>query len=288
MQKMKIIQYNNHSVQHFDYEELGIQGVGVNRTPIINMDKFIDHSYDDELNAECYSGLALCEGNYKMGMFWGDLPPEEEQRLNGKSWTTILANIEEHDPTGIHRQAIDNILQQNGGKKAIYRYIYFAMGGVIPWFFGLYLKENHFATKTKNGKYNEEVVKYFPKLLDYLESLPFKDIGRVLFFTTYPSAGVATHRDANMAPHKDHNINLFFSSGRRPSFIWDEKIKQKHYLEDSARSYFFNNRDHHGVDPEPRFRYTLRVDGTFTDELCDQLGLIDGYTWHPDYIGKIS
>lgn len=287
MQKMKLIQYKDTSVQHFDYEELGVQGVGKNNLPIVNMDKYIDHSYDNELNVECYAGLALCEDSYKMGMFWGDLPPEEETRLNGKSWTTILNHIDEYDPTGIHRKTIDEILSKQGGKKALYRYIYFAMGGVIPWFFGLYLKENHFATKTHNGKYNE-VSKNFPKLLDYLETLPFTNIGRVLFFTTYPGAGVAIHRDANMAPHKDHNINLFFSSGRRPSFIWDEKIKQKHYLEETATSYFFNNRDHHGVDPEPNFRYTLRVDGTFTDEMCEQLGLVNGYTWHPDYIGTTS
>lgn len=287
MQRMRFINYNNYSVQHFDYEELGIQGVGKNRLPIINMDRYIPHVNDEELNAECYAGLALCEQHYKMGMFWGDLPPEEEVRLNGKSWTSILDKIDEYDPTGIHQKTIDNILKQKGGKKAIYRYIYYAMGGVIPWFFGLYLMENHFATKTQRGEFTE-AAKYFPKLIEYLDTLPFKQIGRVLFFTTYPGAGVAVHRDANMAPHKDHNINLFFSSGRRPSFIWDEKTKQKVYLEESATSYFFNNRDHHGVDPEPIFRYTLRVDGTFTDELCNNLGLVDGYTWHPNYIGKTS
>lgn len=284
---MKIITHNSLNVQHFDYEELGCQGVGKNRTPIVNMDKYIDHSQDQELDKECLIGLAMAEQHYKMGQFWGDLPPEEEQRLKGKSWTSILNEIEMHDPTGEHRKAIDTIIAMGGDKKPVYRYIYFAMQGVIPWFFGLYLKDNNFATKTRGGDYTE-AAKYFPKLLQYLETLPFKEIGRILFFTTYPGAGVATHRDANMAKHKDHNINLFFSSGRRPSFIWDEKTKEKHYLEESATSYFFNNRDHHGVDPEPNFRYTLRVDGTFTDELCEELGLVDGYTWHPDYIGKTS
>jgi hypothetical protein len=86
-----------------------------------------------------------------------------------------------------------------------------------------------------------------------------------------------------MAEHSDHNINLFFASGSRPSFIWDEKAKKKIYLDSDARSYFFNNRDYHGVDPEPVFRYTLRVDGTFTDELCEQLGLEDGRTWKWSY-----
>ena len=62
-----------------------------------------------------------------------------------------------------------------------------------------------------------------------------------------------------------------------------EKKKEKIYLQDGAKSYFFNNRDYHGVDPEPVYRYTLRVDGTFTDELCKELGLENGYTWKWSY-----
>ena len=91
------------------------------------------------------------------------------------------------------------------------------------------------------------------------------------------------HRDGVVAEHKDHNINLFFTPGWRPSFVYDEITKEKVYLEQGARSYFFNNRDYHGVDPEPNFRYTLRIDGTFTDELQEELGLVDGYTWNWNY-----
>ena len=76
---------------------------------------------------------------------------------------------------------------------------------------------------------------------------------------------------------------MFFDGGWRPSFVWDEKTKEKHHLPSGARSYFFNNRDYHGVDPEPIFKYTLRIDGTFTDEMCEKLGLEDGYTWKWSY-----
>jgi len=165
----------------------------------------------------------------------------------------------------------------------MYKYAYFAMGAVIPWFFALYLKKNDFNKKTHDLGQWTEAAKLFPNVVDYVNQLPFKTIGRVLFFTTYPNAGVVTHRDSIVTEHSDHNINLFFASGSRPSFVWDEKTKEKKYLDVNARSYFFNNRDYHGVDPEPVFRYTLRVDGTFTDELCDQLGLEDGYTWKWSY-----
>jgi hypothetical protein len=167
--------------------------------------------------------------------------------------------------------------------QAIYKYAYFAMGAVIPWFFACYLKHGDFNNKTKQNENWTENAKYFPKLIEYIKTLPFKEVGRIMFFTAYPNAGVVTHRDSIVAEHKDHNINLFFDSGWRPSFIWDEKTKEKVYLPEGARSYYFNNRDYHGVDPEPVFRYTVRIDGTFTDEMCEKLGLEDGYTWKWSY-----
>ena len=272
-------------IPHFSYEEFGIKGVGKNRLPIIPMDQYIDHSLDQELHIECCKGLALAE-DIKMGMVYGALPPEEVARFDGHNcWSEMIREVENNDPTGVHSRTIKELIEQSPGKEmqVIYKYAYFAMGAVIPWFFALYLKKNDFGKKTQDLGQWTESAKYFPNVIKYLDTLPFKTIGRVLLFTTYPNAGVVTHRDSVVAEHSDHNINLFFDGGWRPSFIWDEIKKEKVYLPKGSRSYFFNNRDYHGVDPEPIFRYTLRVDGTFTDELCEQLGLENGYTWKWSY-----
>jgi hypothetical protein len=272
-------------VPSYSYQEYGIKGVGKNRLPIISMDKYIDHTQDDLLHIEACKGLTLCN-DYKMGMTYGALPPEETVRFNNNNcWSEMLHHLEKFDRTGKHRDALIEVAKLSPGSEmqAMYRYAYFAMGAVIPWFFAVYLKKNDFKAKTNDLGQWTESAKYFPNIVKYLDTLPFKTIGRVLFFTTYPNAGVVTHRDSVVAEHQDHNINLFFSGGERPSFIWDEKKKEKIFLEKGARSYFFNNRDYHGVDPEPVFRYTLRVDGTFTDELCKELGLENGYTWKWSY-----
>ena len=279
------ITIHNQTVTSFPYQEIGIKGVGKSRVPIISMDQFIDHSKDLDLHIECCKGLALTE-DIKMGMIYGALPPEEVKRFSGHDcWSEMLKDIVTHDPTGVHREALKEIIDKSPGKEmqAMYKYAYFAMGAVIPWFFALYLKKNDFGKKTQDlGEWTESS-KHFPKLIEYVNQLPFKTIGRVLFFTTYPNAGVVIHRDSVVTEHKDHNINLFFDGGWRPSFIWDEVKKEKIFLESDAKSYFFNNRDYHGVDPEPVFRYTLRVDGTFTDELCEKLGLEEGHTWKWNY-----
>lgn len=281
MQDIEIINICGVDIPHFDFKKLGIQGVGSNNTPMVNMDAYIDHSMDSELHTECLVGLARSESSYKQAMIFGDLAPG-----HGASWTNIIKHLDKHDPTGHHRKVIEQLLIEDRSFKSVYKYIYYGMGACVPWFFGLYLKDNNFFQKTSGGNYTE-ASRNFPLLMDYVKTLPFKHIGRMLFFCTYPGAGVVCHRDANMVSHKDHNINLFFTGGSRPSYVYDEISDSKIYLDNSARSYFFNNRDYHGVDPEPTFRYTLRIDGTFTDEICEELGLENGYTWCDDYIKKM-
>jgi hypothetical protein len=269
----------------YPYTEFGVQGVGKDHLPMVNMDPYVSHDHDFMLHTECCIGLAL-SNTYKMGMTYGAIPPEERDRFAGNDcWSEMLYNLEKLDP--VHEVAIRYILSVTppaDQQYAVYKYAYFAMGAPIPWYFALYLKKGDFFKKTTDqSSYWTDEAKHFPLLQQYLDTLPFKSIGRVLLFTTYPNAGVMIHRDSVMTEHSDHNINFFFAGGPRPSFVWDEVKKTKTYLDPTARSYFFNNRDYHGVDPEPVFRYTLRVDGTFTDEMCEKLGLVDGKTWSPNY-----
>lgn len=270
---------------HWDFQRIGLKGFGKNHIPILNMDKYINTELNDVLHSECLTGLTLCE-DIKMGRFNGAVPPFEIANRGKNGWTQLLKDIEKYDTDGIHKKNLKTVIDNSSaGKRAqmLYRYMYFAMGAQIPWFFTLYLLDNSFVNKhNASDQYRDYALTYFPNVIEYIKTLPFKNIGRILFFTTYPQAGVVTHRDGPMKPHKDHNINLFFGQ-LRTSFVWDDINEEKIYLESNASSYFFNNRDYHGVDKEQGFKYTLRVDGTFTDEMCDELGLVDGWTWHPDY-----
>ena len=283
------LSFNDVQFPSMDYEPIGIKGVGKNRLPIISMDQYIDHSQDEELHIECCKGLAQCQAVSPGGMYYGGIPPFEQERYNNKdSWDVMLRNLERYDPTGVHRQVINELLSvddtEESKKGSVWRYAYYALGAVIPWFFTVHLKYSHFTNKVNAnaGKWTPSA-KYFPKVIKYVESLPFKNVGRILFFTTYPNSPIVTHRDSVVKEHSDHNINLFFTGGDRKSYIYDPVTEERVYLKEGTRSYFFNNRDYHGVDSTPVFRYTLRVDGIFTDELCEQLGLDDGMTWKWDY-----
>jgi hypothetical protein len=265
---------------YFEYEPSPLCGVGKNKLPIVSMDKYIDTSQHEFLHLECCKGLALTE-NYKTGMYPGELHISEKSKEK-ISFSEMLYRLTDYDPTGVHTKNLEELEKTaSNPRQAIYKYIYYAMGADIPWFFALYLREQGFSKKLNKPEimWNDTAERNFPNLISYINKLPFKEIGRVLFFTTYPGAGVSAHRDYYINSHKDQNINLFFSAGWRPSFVWDDISKEKIYLENGATSYFFNNRDYHGVDSESVFRYTLRIDGIFEDWLQEELGLEDGWVW---------
>jgi hypothetical protein len=268
---------------YFEYEPSPVCGIGKNQIPILSMDNYIDTSRNDELHFECCKGLALTE-QHKMAMYPGELHISEKQ--NGKiSFSEMLYRLTDYDPYGHHQSNLEEIERTaENPRQAIYKYMYFCMGADIPWFFALYLRNQEFSSKLKTPDvlWTDSAKRYFPKIIEYVEQLPFQEIGRVLFFTTYPNAGVTAHRDYYIEDHKDQNINLFFSGGWRPSFVWDDVNHKKIYLEKGSTSYFFNNRDYHGVDKESNFRYTLRVDGVFKKSLQDELGLVDGWVWKKD------
>lgn len=281
IQETQYIGFNNAETTYFKYEPLPLCGIGVNRYPIISMDSYIDTTKNLELHSECCRGLAQIE-TFKMAMFPGTV--HKSETAQGKiNFTEMLYNLNHFDPTGVHKENLEWLDKNSPDpKRSMYKYMYFAMGANIPWFFAYYLRVQHFMEKLSEPDklWTDEAKRFFPNVCKYIQSLPFKTIGRILFFTTYPNAGVTAHRDLNVKPHKDQNINLFFAGGWRPSYVWDDVKNEKIYLPKGATSYFFNNRDYHGVDPEPQFRYTLRIDGVFEDWLQEELGMEDGWVWN--------
>ena len=150
----------------------------------------------------------------------------------------------------------------------------------MGWHSSLNLIETnyHVEQNYQAGRYTESA-QYFPLLIKYIHTLPFKFIGRVIIFNSFPNCGAITHRDGYIHPHKHHQINLMFYK-YRPYFLWDNEKKKKEYLDINTKSFVFNDCDYHGIEGESEFRYTVRVDGRFEDWFLEELGLIDEYVWN--------
>ncbi|HEY4121769.1 MAG TPA: hypothetical protein VGM56_28075, partial [Byssovorax sp.] len=78
------------------------------------------------------------------------------------------------------------------------------------------------------------------------------------------------HRDGEPEEQRapDHFITLCPAANKR-LFLWDEGAREKTPV--AGRAYWFNDFDYHGVDADPFFRYSIRVDGVFQPEFLERV-----------------
>jgi hypothetical protein len=111
---------------------------------------------------------------------------------------------------------------------------------------------------------------FFPKTIAFVRSLPFLEIGRCNVMGLEAHDHGTIHRDGDPAEQDapDHFISLCPLSNKK-LFLWDEEAQTKTSV--SGRAYWFNDFDYHGVDEDPFFRYSIRVDGVFRPELVERI-----------------
>lgn len=113
--------------------------------------------------------------------------------------------------------------------------------------------------------------RHFPSLMQWIEKLPFSEIGRILFFIHEHDCQLLLHRDGpKYVPHKNEFLWLN-PCEKKQLYIFDEKTKEKHYINTPAA--FFNDLDMHGGDRCATMTWSIRIDGKFTDEFRKQLGI---------------
>jgi hypothetical protein len=99
-----------------------------------------------------------------------------------------------------------------------------------------------------------------PKTVEFLRSLPLEGIGRANLM------GLAAHDYGTVHRDGEHDAPAEFimlcPGPPKTLFLWDEASQTE--TEAVGRAYWFNDRDYHGVRAAPYFRYSLRVDGSFS------------------------
>lgn len=112
---------------------------------------------------------------------------------------------------------------------------------------------------------------FFPRTLAFVQSLPFLHIGRCNLMGLSANDHGTVHRDGvhaggaggRGAAGVDHFVT-FCPRGNKRLYLWDEERQQKTAV--PSRAYWFNDSDYHGVEADPFFRYSIRVDGVFRPE----------------------
>jgi hypothetical protein len=113
--------------------------------------------------------------------------------------------------------------------------------------------------------------KFFPRLIEWVYSLPFEEIGRIIFFMHEHDCKLLTHCDGTKyTPHNNEFLWLN-PCGQKHFFIYDEENEIEHPVQ--GKAIFFNDLDHHGGHPVSKMTWSLRVDGKFTQEFREKIGI---------------
>lgn len=110
---------------------------------------------------------------------------------------------------------------------------------------------------------------FFPKTIAFVRSLPFEHVGRCNVMGLEANDHGTVHRDGEPSDQEPDQFITFCPLGNKRLFLWDEDRREKVPVE--GRAYWFHDHDHHGVDADPFFRYSIRVDGVFRRDFLESL-----------------
>lgn len=111
---------------------------------------------------------------------------------------------------------------------------------------------------------------HFPGLVDWVTTLPFIDIGRILIFVTKHHLPSDMHYDRRDDWYDGRHHFLWLNPrGRKKFFLVSDGKKE--YLDTKVA--FYDVGQLHGADAGPYSTYTIRVDGQFSEEFCDKAGI---------------
>ena len=95
----------------------------------------------------------------------------------------------------------------------------------------------------------------------------FEEYGRVVFFINYPGSNQVPHYDPidnKINDDPDEFILINFNPARKKFYLLDDTNNQKYYSNGYIN--WFNTTNFHGADTVDYACYTLRVDGTFSNQ----------------------
>lgn len=255
--------------------------VGIGGKPFVDLEPHLDLSGLDEVHDEVCLALAQVPVDYTGGSHrsMGIVPPS----LRDEPWIDygeVLKSLPEKEIATLRSLADDPRsfdLEELGEERSVQLsrrqmlWLKVRHGVYFPWKAYVELIPNQYWSDKANpaGKqWNRIARAYFAKTIAFVETLPFRAVGRCNVMGLESNDFGTVHHDTDPHDEPANFITLCPAKNKR-LFLWDEERREKvHVL---SRAYWFNDGDHHGVDPDPFFRYSIRVDGVFTEDFASRL-----------------
>lgn len=114
-----------------------------------------------------------------------------------------------------------------------------------------------------------EAAAEFAFLTDFIETLPFKETGRMLIIYDDAGKSVPAHRD-HVETEICNEFIWFRTNLKKPFYVLNHETDERKYVE-SYSAWFDSVNQFHGSDACDGLSFSIRMDGKFTDEFRDSI-----------------
>ena len=261
---------------------------GIWSRPYIDLEPFFDLSQLSEIHEEICRGLCDVETSYTGGSLkWMEVAAPW---VMDDGYADLGSVIERMTRSEFARfvELADDPTVFDLGRKSEYRfgdetehplnrrqmqYLKYRYGVYFPWKVVYHLLENEKWEDKHSGTdkdFEPEAREIFPKTVRFIENLPFTEIGRCLIFGLEANDHATLHRDSEPGRELSIAQSITISpAGNKRFYLCDAEGES--YTPVKRRMYWFNDMDYHGVEPDPFFRYSIRVDGVFERSFLERI-----------------
>lgn len=264
---------------------------GIRGKPYLDLEPFLDEAIVaalPDVEREVSAGLVHAEARYTGGTLkWmGVCAPWTQddgyldamhaiERFSLEEWKELVALAD--DPSSFDascwRDTRFGDETEHPFSRAQERFLEVKHGVYFPWKCCVHLLENDRWEDKHHGAgkdFSAEARKLFPRTVELVKELPFEQVGRVVIFGLMPNDHAPAHRDTE--PGKSELVAQSISlCPRRDKRFYLTDGKDAARVIPETRAYWFNDMDWHGVEAQPFFRWSMRVDGVFTRDFAKKL-----------------
>lgn len=104
----------------------------------------------------------------------------------------------------------------------------------------------------------------FALLMDFIRTLPFQAMGRILIMYDDSPRNIPAHRD-HIETEVCHEFLWFRTNLKKRFYMLNQKTNEREYVE-SYSAWFDSVNQYHGGDAVEGLSFSIRVDGKFSDE----------------------
>lgn len=258
---------------------------GILGRPHVDLSELLDLSKLELVDAEVSRGLAQVEPRYTGGTLkWMGVVAPWAMDDDFRDAMQVIEELPETELAQLIALGDDPDLKPVAGlrfgdetdhpfTRAQERWLAYRHGVYFPWKVSYHLLENDRWEDKHSGEGKEfapETRRLFPETVALLEALPFTEIGRAVIFGLEPNDHAPLHRDSEpgAALGIAQSISLC-PRGDKRFYLQNDPRDEPHVV--GARAYWFNDMDYHGVLPDPHFRYSIRIDGSFEPDFAAEI-----------------